>query len=257
MDPNTTGPGLGIALHASSPVPLYAQLFAALRRRILDGRCPEGMLLPSEADMALALGVSRITVKRAFDELAGRGMVHRQRGRGTEVLRAAIRPVVASIDGLVESHLVMGRDTAVELVDFAYEPASAEEAAALEVGIGTPVQRAVRVRRENGLPFSHITTWVPEAVGRHYDRAALATTPLLVLLGEAGAEPASADQVIGAEAATADVAERLGVPPGAALLRISRVSRDRTGRPVEHAVVLYNPARYQYRMSFDHAAAGP
>jgi len=248
---------LGIVLRPDSPLPLYAQLQAALRRRILDGSCPEGSLLPSENELAAALGVSRITVQRAFAELASLGLVRRQRGRGTEVLRAPDRPVVASVDGLVENNLVMGRDTQVTLLDFAYLPADTAVAKALAIPEGTIVQRAVRVRAEKGEPFSYVTSWVPEAIGRTFDRDALATTPLIVLLERAGVQFASAEQVIDAEIASPATAAALDVPPGSALLRINRISRDQNGTPAEWTEVLYNPGRYQYRMAFGQVMEAP
>lgn len=249
-------PGLGIVLRPESPLPLYAQLQAALRRRILDGRCPEGSLLPAENDLAASLGVSRITVQRAFGELAAAGLVRRQRGRGTEVVRPSDKAVVASIAGLVENSFAMGRETQVKLLAFAYVRADAEVAAALAVPEGTKVQRAVRVRVERGQPFSHVTTWLPEPVGSGFDRAALASTPLVVLLERAGVQIASAEQVIDAEPADAAVARALGMAPGAALLRVARVARDPAGVPVERTVVRYNPARYQYRMVFGPVVPG-
>lgn len=247
---NFSDPTLGIALRPESPLPLYAQLQAALRRRILDGTCPEGTLLPSENELASALGVSRITAQRAFAELAANGLVRRQRGRGTEVLRAQDRPVVASVDGLVENNLAMGRETQVALLDFGYVPADAAVAAALSLPEGALVQRAVRVRTEAGQPFSYVTTYVPEAIGQRYDREALMSTPLVVLLERAGVRFASAEQAISAESATPAIAAALGVEPGAALLRINRTSRDQNGTPAERTEVLYNPRRYQYRMNF-------
>ena len=246
-----SGAGLGIVLRPDHALPLHAQIHRALRRRILDGRCPEGSLLPSENEMGEALGVSRITIRRAFDDLAAAGLVRRSRGRGTEVLRRPEqRPVLAHIDGLVEASLVMGRDTTVELLDFAYVPATAEIAAALEIAEGAPVQHALRIRREGGAIFSLAHSWVPEALGRTYSREDLMQTPLVRLLERAGAEFGSAEQVLGAEAATPEAASALGVAPGAALLRVRRLSRDPRGVPIERMEVLYIPERYEYRMQF-------
>lgn len=243
--------GLGILLRPEHPLPLHAQLRTALRRRILDGRCPEGSLLPAETDMAAALGVSRITIRRAFDDLAAAGLLRRARGRGTEVLRRpAQSPVLAHIDGLVEASLVMGRDTAVELLEFGYIPAAPEIAAALEIPAGAPVQHAVRIRREGGQVFSLARSWVPEALGRSFSREDMMITPLVQLLERAGAEFGSAEQVLGAEAASPEVARALGVAPGAALLRVRRLSRDPRGVPIERMEVLYIPERYEYRMQF-------
>ena len=62
------------------PTPLYHQMFTLLRDRILSGEIPRGSRIPTEFDLAESFGVSRITAKRALDELAAEGLVERRRG---------------------------------------------------------------------------------------------------------------------------------------------------------------------------------
>jgi DNA-binding FadR family transcriptional regulator len=66
-----------------SPTPLYHQLFSLLKSRILDGTLALGLRLPPEEQLADLFSVSRITAKRAMDDLATEGLVERRRGRGT------------------------------------------------------------------------------------------------------------------------------------------------------------------------------
>ena len=106
----------------------------------------------------------------------------------------------------------------------------------------------MRVRSTVDLPFSHITTWVPEEVGRSFDRADLANKPLLLLLERVGIKVARAVQSIGAEPAGPSTARALHVAPGHALLRIERVVFDEADRPVAYIRSLYCPERYQYWM---------
>lgn len=61
----------------------YARLAAALRLLILDGRLPLDVRLPSERDLAAALGVSRTTVTHAYDALRAAGHALSRRGSGT------------------------------------------------------------------------------------------------------------------------------------------------------------------------------
>jgi GntR family transcriptional regulator len=163
--------------------------------------------------------------------------------------------VLASIDGLLENSLVMGKDTGVALLEFDYVPADRTVAEALELAPGTPVQMAVRMRRTGSTPFSYLTTWLPESVGRSFKREELGTIPLVVLLERAGVRLTSAEQVIGAENATGAVAAVLGVDPGAALMTMVRTLRDENGRPVEYTKILYNPRLYQYRMMLERLPA--
>lgn len=68
--------------------PLYRQLGEALVGAIADGTLAEGERLPSERDLAGALGVSRTTVVTAYRELEARGLVRGHVGRGTFVCAA-------------------------------------------------------------------------------------------------------------------------------------------------------------------------
>ena len=78
----------------SASVPLYQQIYDLLRARIMDGPLTLNDRLPAEQDLTQALGVSRITVKRAMNELAVAGYVRRQRGIGTVVIYDVAAPTV-------------------------------------------------------------------------------------------------------------------------------------------------------------------
>jgi len=227
--------------------PLYQQVYLSLRERIISGELAAGSLLAGEQEMAKTLGVSRITIKRAFNELAARGLVHRQRGRGTTVAGGAVIPLVAgSFDTLVESLQRMGLQTDVELVEVRDEPAGAKVAERLEIKPNAQVQRAVRLRKLNGEPFSYLVNYVPGAIARRYSREDLTSTSMLTLLERAGASPQEAEQWISAVAAGSIIAAALDVAAGAPLLKIDRVMRGVRRRPVQFIEVHYRPDRFHY-----------
>ena len=229
--------------------PLYHQIYLILRQKICEGAYGFGEILPSEQELSRDFKVSRITAKRALNELAGAGLVIRQRGRGTSVsFQPASPPVRSSVEGLLENLLMMGLRTEVRLLAFGYVAASEEIARALGCEPGAAVQRAVRIRRLEGKPLSYLTTHVPEAIGRSYDQGDLASTPLLALLERGGVKVGSAEQTITATLADTTVAPLLEVEIGAPLLQVTRIVADEAQRPVEHLTALYPPERYQYRM---------
>ena len=231
------------------PTPLYHQIYVMLRDDIVAGTFRAGDILPSEDKTARTFGVSRITAKRSLNELASAGYVVRERGRGTRVVyEPPAPPVRASVEGLLENLLAMGLKTDVDLLEFDYVVPDESVADALQCQMDDKVQRAVRVRRLESEPFSYLTTYVPESVGRSYSRRDLAAKPLLVLLERSGVEVSRAEQTISAVTADARVAGVLSVDPGAPLLRISRIVYDQQDRPVEYIIGLYRPDRYQYRM---------
>ena len=73
--------------------PMYFRIQQAILEQIQDGRLQAGAQLPSEAELARQYQVSRITAKRALDELVREGRAYRQQGRGTFVAQARIREI--------------------------------------------------------------------------------------------------------------------------------------------------------------------
>jgi GntR family transcriptional regulator len=243
-----------VLLSDRSPMPLYHRLYVILRDRIASGTYAEGSVLPSELELTAAFRVSRITAKRALDELATEGLVERVRGRGTTVTdRAAsllgARPITASIDGLLENLNAIGRETSVEVIEFGYVPAPDFVRARLELEPNARAQRAVRVRSLDGDPLSQSTTYVPERIGRAYGAEDLATTPIIDLIERAGVVVGAAEQSISATLADSLVASRLKVGVGAPLLLMKRCVKDTSGKPAQYIEILYRPDRFEYRMS--------
>lgn len=218
-DTSIASPAAAALLAERSPMPLYHRLYIILRDRIANGTHPAGSVLPSENELTEAFGVSRITAKRALDELATERLVERVRGRGTLVTGQAAaligaRPIGASIDGLLENLNAIGRETAVEVIEFAYvaPPDFARQALALEPG--ALVQRAVRVRHLDGQPLSQSTTYVPEQIGRAYRAKDLEKSPLIDLLERTGLAVGTAEQSITATLADSLIAARLKIAVG-------------------------------------------
>lgn len=234
---------------AALRIPLYHQIFLIIRQKIMDGVYSYDERLPGELDLIRQHAVSRITAKRALDELALEGMVIRERGRGTRVrYRTAASPLQSTTEGLLDNLQTMGLETQADLLEFDYVSASQEVAAALECRVDQTVQRAVRIRLMEGMPFSHLTTHVPEAVGKKFKSEELAVNPMLSLLERSGVVVSGATQTLSATLADAKIALALGVEVGSALLKLRRIVRDEQQRPVEFLTALYRPDQYQYRM---------
>ena len=66
-------------------LPQYKQLYQNLKKAILAGRFEEGDLLPSENSLSAEYALSRMTVRKALDELAREGYIERSQGKGSVV----------------------------------------------------------------------------------------------------------------------------------------------------------------------------
>jgi len=233
-------------------LPKHHRVYLVLRQEIEGWAYSDAE--PMQGDLALAerFDVSRITIRKAMDRLAAEGMVERQRGRGTFARKrdGQHSPVTASLSGNIENLLALGLQTDVDLVEFTYAVAPPHICAAMDLSAGTVMQRAVRVRSLNGLPFSHLTTWLPEEIGRSFGAEEMRQTALLRLIERAGHPIASARQSITAKLATPEVANLLEIEPGEALLAVRRIVYDEAGRAVEHINGLYRPDTYEHEMEY-------
>ena len=230
------------------------QVYLVLRDRILSGAAGFGARLPTEHELAETHGVSRVTVRRALGELARERLIERRRSAGTRVIYRPPAPMMADITGVLANLADMGRRTAVQLLAFDYVPADGNVARALGVAGDQLLQRSVRVRAVDGVPFSYLTTHVPESVSVTFTKQELASRPLLELLERAGVKAEQARQRISAVIASPEVADALDVRPGSPLIELVRVVYDQAGRGVEHLHALYRPDRYA--LEFDLVRSG-
>ena len=157
-------------MNSELPLPKYHQIYLVLREQLREGRFEAG--LPGEHALMSEFGVARVTVRRALSLLAEEGLIRREPGRGTRPLLArpdALSPGggtesplrQARLSGLLENLVTMGLQTTVRVVSVDILRAPSDVAQALQLPIGTPVQKAERVRSTQEGPLSHMTTWVP------------------------------------------------------------------------------------------------
>lgn len=71
-----------VALDPSSG-PLYRQVYDSYRTAILEGRLSPGQRIPSTRALAQELGISRLPVLNAFEQLLHEGYLEGRAGSGT------------------------------------------------------------------------------------------------------------------------------------------------------------------------------
>ena len=244
-------PDLKRLLQADRPVPLYYQMFTILRDYILSGELLVNSKLPTELELTHSFGVSRMTAKRALDDLAAAGLVKRWRGRGTLVTyQATSKPLHAPLTGLLESLEILAEATHVKLLQFDRTIPSARVLALFKLDADKAIVHAVRVRSRNKIPFGFYTSWT-NTDHPQFNEANLATTSRLALFKSCQISIARVDQTLSAVSADAVIAGYLKVKPGAALLTLERQSFDVAGQLVDLLNIQYRPDQFRYQMSLD------
>jgi GntR family transcriptional regulator len=212
-------------------------------------------------------GLSRQTVRRAFQELTAEGTIYRVPGRGTFAIPDDGRYLrsFGSIDDLMSLSL----DTELQVVEPLHVQASVAIADQVEPGADT-VMTVSFLRLHEGVPFCFTRVHVPMEIGRRLrelpevaalaEPGARAPFTVISLMGRVSDRPIhSAAQNVTAVAADVDVAHLLACAPGLPVLRIDRLYRDRELTPLELAVNHFNPDKYSFRIQLraqlDHAAS--
>lgn len=240
--------------------PAYQALRQALRDDIAAGVYRDGVRLPTESELVAAYGLSRQTVRRAFQDLVAEGVVYRVPGRGTYARDVGHRYLrqLGSIDDLMS----LSEDTTMEVLDGLRRRVDVDAASRLR--LADDVVHTVVFRRlhgsDPGIPFVMTRVHLPAGVaGQVLDATELADGAVSTATVIGLTEPhlnrpiAEAAQSITVAPADDDVASAVGCPAGHPMLRVDRLYSDTSGTPVELAVSHFLPEQYTYRVTLRRA----
>ena len=239
---------------AAGSGPLYLQLQRRIADAVASGRLAPGDSLPAERDMAVMTGLSRVTIRKAVQALVAGGQLVQRRGSGTYVAPKVERleQALSLLTSFTEDMARRGRSVESVWLSRQVTAPSPEEVMALGLSTGERVARLERVRRSDGVPLaieraSLSTQTLPNP--------ALVETSLYAVLEEQGLRPVRAVQRISAANLGVRDADLLGVPAGAAGLRIERIGYLPSGRVVEFTRSLYRGDAYDFAVELTLAPA--
>lgn len=236
-------------MFSDRPLPLYVQIKESLRGQIFDGTYGEHERLPSENDLMVSFGVSRITVRQALSDLEKEELIFKVPGKGAFVSRPKPFQQLARLQGFAEAMANLGRETFNRVVSLGTVMADTEVASRLQVPEGSPLTEIRRVRHADRQPISLDVTYVRRDLGERLAREDLATRDIFVIIENDYAMPLGhADLSIDAVAADAQLARQLGVEPGAPILRMERLTWTRTGQPIDFEYLYYRGDSFSYQV---------
>ncbi|MCZ7647868.1 MAG: GntR family transcriptional regulator [Planctomycetota bacterium] len=222
-------------LDPASPVPLYHQLAALLRRQMEDERWAPGRKLPSEHELCRAYRVTRPTVRQALEGLVREGRLVKRRGLGTFV--ASPPPPVGLLALAGSSEVFAARK--LKLVTRVLDLRLSVEAPLVEDEPPRSWVRLLRLRRVNDVPALLERTWILAEAAPGLESANLENRSLYRTIEERyGLRVEGGVQRFGAAPARREVAEPLKVRRGSPILRVVRLL-DLTEHPNSFRVELF------------------
>ncbi len=251
--------GGGVALRepvGSADQPLYEQAHAALAEMIEAGTYRPGSRLPSERVLGEALGVSRLTVRRALESLVTAGALQRRPSRGWFVAGGPVTGAASELLSFARMGLARGLVPSSRVLEHLVRPASFEESDILRIAPGAPLYDIERLRMLDGIPIAVDRSRIPVARAPWLADIDLRTASLYASLEERGLVPTSADYTIGVLDADQRLAALLDVPRGKGLLLATGVTRDQRGTAFELASAVYRADRYRIQATLARGASG-
>ncbi|ACS59949.1 transcriptional regulator, histidine utilization repressor, GntR family (plasmid) [Rhizobium leguminosarum bv. trifolii WSM1325] len=173
-------------LAENDSTPLYAGVKQVILDRIQSGEWPPKYRVPSENELVVELGVSKMTANRALRELANEGELVRIQGVGSFVAERKGYSALFEVRNIAEEIAERGHVHEASVVVLAQEAASPEVADALELPIGAAVFHSLIVHSENGVPVQIEDRFVhPEAAPEYLVQDFSTLTPNAYLTASA------------------------------------------------------------------------
>jgi GntR family transcriptional regulator len=234
------------------PDPLWVQAADSLRERIAAGSLRAGSRLPPERELCLALGISRVTLRKALQALVEDGALAPSHGRGWYVSgdTDTRNEWPNSLESFSETAERMGLAATSRVLQASTAPSTIDDAELLGIAPGLPLFRLGRVRMLGGVPIALDWALIPAALLPDADAYDFETSSLYEALTATGNELANAETTIEAREASAEVAAELGLQPGTPTLVMHQVVRNRSERAVLASTVQYAGDRYRLRTYF-------
>lgn len=232
-------------VQAAGPGPRYVKLRRLIEQAISGQDLAEGEALPTEREIASLTELSRVTVRKAVEELVQQGRLVRRHGSGTFVGQsvAKVEQPLSLLTSFTEDMARRGIGTTTQWLNRELAAPSPDEMMTLGLSIEDRIAKLERLRLADGKPMAIeraalLTEFVPDPME--------ITGSLYAALDKKNARPVRATQRISARNIDAAEAKLLDVAEGDAGLYIERISYLPSGRVIELTRSTYRGDTYDF-----------
>jgi GntR family transcriptional regulator len=218
------------------------------RERVLDliESLTTGDSIPSERQLSIDLGVSRLTVRAALDDLVREGYLVRRRGAGTFVSEPKVAKGVGSVSSFSDDMRERGMKPESRTLDLQVVQAGARLGRMLHVSPSEPVAVIKRLRLADSEPMAiellHVRqSLVPGLLANDLEVHSFYD----LLAARYGVEIVGGTQTVEPTVTNEEESGVLGVPLHSPALLFERVTRSAAGDIVEFTSSTYRGDRYR------------
>jgi len=214
-------------------LPLYLQIEAILKSKILTGELKEGDRLPPENELSNQFGVSPLTVRQALSSLVGEGLLDRKPGIGTMIKKNPNEKIILKLSGRMDELLSIGKETETTVLRSEVIQRLDKPTRNLRLNQGDPVFFVEKLRYWKGTPFMVVEEYVPQSfIGALSKNKKSIKSLYFILTQKKGFVLKEATQTIESSTADQRIASLLQVEMGSPLFYMERIFYSETGLPI-------------------------
>ncbi len=234
-----------IRIEKSSPVPVYAQIADAMRNLLRSGVFPAGTALPPERALCEQFGISRMTLRQAYETLEREGLIESHRGRGTFVAPQRLQKKQQEMRSFTEEIRSRGLTPSSRLLVCRLVPQSSLDVEFFNLSDTEQIYEIERLRLADNVPVAVELIHIPQQVCPHLDRFDLAAQSIYSILEENyGVALTHCSEYISAARPTREQKQLLGMQSGEPVLTVDRRTFGDNETPVELATTTYRGDMY-------------
>lgn len=239
-----------------SGYPLYLRVREQLREQIAT--LAPGDIIPTEPALCASFGVSRITIRKAIDDLVIENLLVRRQGRGTFKAAPKLIHELNSITSWTDQLKALGYTPRTLERSIEEVRAPRQIAALLQIEADETVTVVRRLRLADNEPITQMVNYIPTKLAPELDKAMTNEESLYQVLSQRyGLVAAQATDTVTTRAATDMESERLRIEPWAPVLSVLRVAFLENGTPMEATTALSRGDRFEYRVKLFRAGRAP
>lgn len=234
----------------TNPIPMYLQVKNELEQMIKSGELKSDDRIFSESELCEMYNISRITAKKALDDLVRDDFVYRIQGRGSFVKGPKIDHRLTNFYSFTEEVKSRGMIPGSVILNAEIITPNQEVIDNLNLGADDKVYYIRRLRMANNAVIALDHSYIPYSLCAHLTKEDLTDHSLYEMLSMQGVVPDKAVECFLAVGLDESEASLLGEKAGTASLKVCRKTYCK-GRLIEYNYRFYKGNQYCYTVELN------
>lgn len=220
-----------ISLDKDNVTPLYVQLADIMKNEINVGSWRKGEKIPTEKELSEKFRVSRVTIRKALENLEKESLLIRQQGKGTYVNNEKIQRSISGVQSFSSIYEALGSKPGAKVIKQIIEQPSEEDITELNLEKDEKVVVIERIRYVDDIPVAIEISHFPETRFNFLLKENLNDTSMFEIIKNNNIFFYNEHKVIELIFSNFDTSYYLGIDENYPLILISGVSEDQSGAP--------------------------